>query len=129
MIHHAQLRSDTACRPAFHPTDRNIIYASFAGRLEISRDRGMTFASLGNLKDSLGGEIAINPSAPKIILAGLRSGRCWLSRGNGKIWRGFDVLPFSNIQRVEFDPTNEAVIHMTTFGGSVRRGSASPTEP
>ena len=38
MIHHAQLRSDTACRPAFHPTDPNIIYASAAGRLEISRD-------------------------------------------------------------------------------------------
>ena len=28
MINHAQLRSDTSCRPAFHPTDANIIYAS-----------------------------------------------------------------------------------------------------
>ena len=38
MIAHAQLHSDTACRPAFHPTDPNIIYASSGGRLKISRD-------------------------------------------------------------------------------------------
>ena len=28
----------------------------------------------------------------------------WLSRDNGKTWQAFDDLPFSNIQRVEFDP-------------------------
>ena len=28
MIHHAQLRSDTHCRPAFHPHDSDVIYAS-----------------------------------------------------------------------------------------------------
>ena len=83
MIAHAQLRSDTACRPAFHPADPNIIYASSGGRLKISRDQGRTFAPLGNLKDSLGGEIAINPSDPKIMLAGSRTGRCWLSREPG----------------------------------------------
>src|SRR6266496_4076902 len=62
MIHHAQLRSDTQCRPAFHPTDRQIIYASSGGRLRVSRDRGHTFVALGNLKDTLQGEIAVNPS-------------------------------------------------------------------
>src|SRR5205809_7364910 len=36
----SQLGSDIACRPAFHPTDPNIIYASSSGRLKISRDRG-----------------------------------------------------------------------------------------
>ena len=86
MIGHAQLRSDTACRPAFHPDDPNIIYASSEGRLKISRDRGKTFAPIGNLKDSLGGEIAINPSAPNILLAGSRSDHCWLSRDAGETW-------------------------------------------
>ena len=38
-------------------------------------------------------------------------------------------LPFANIQRVEFDPADEATIHVTTFGGSVWRGPATPTEP
>jgi hypothetical protein len=34
MIHQAQLRTDTQCRPAFHPSDRNVIYASSGGRLK-----------------------------------------------------------------------------------------------
>ncbi len=50
----------------------------------------------------------------------------WLSRDNGKTWRAFDDLPFSNIQRVEFDPANDAVIRVTTFGGGVWQGPAEP---
>ena len=76
MIHQAQLRSDTACRPAFHPGDANVVYASSGGQLKISRDRGQTFAPMGNLRESLGGEIAIHPDDPRIMLAGTRSGRC-----------------------------------------------------
>ena len=59
MIAHAQLRSDTVCRPAFHPADSNVLYASSGGQLKISRDRGKTFDPTGNLRDSLGGEIGI----------------------------------------------------------------------
>ena len=86
MIHHAQLHSDTACRPAFHPTDPAIIYASSGGRLKVSHDRGQTFAPLGDLRDSLGGEIAIDPVAPRRMLAGSRSGRCWYSGDAGVTW-------------------------------------------
>jgi photosystem II stability/assembly factor-like uncharacterized protein len=86
MIHHAQLRSDTTCRPAFHPAVPAVIYASSNGRLKISRDKGKTFAPIGNLKESLGGEIAINPSDPKLMLAGARNGHCWLSRDAGETW-------------------------------------------
>jgi photosystem II stability/assembly factor-like uncharacterized protein len=86
MIHHAQLRSDTECRPAFHPTDPNVIYAASEGQLKVSRDRGQTFAPIGNLKEALAGEIAINPSDPKLMLAGTRNGRCWISRDAGETW-------------------------------------------
>ncbi len=86
MIHQAQLRSDTQCRPAFHPTDPNIIYASSGGRLKVSRDRGRTFSLIGNLKESLSGEIAINPIQPAVMLAGTRNGRCWLSQDAGATW-------------------------------------------
>ena len=86
MIHHAQLHSDTECRPAFHPTEPNTIYASSNGRLKVSHDRGKTFAALGNLKESLAGEIALNPSDPKAMLAGTRNGHCWLSRDGGETW-------------------------------------------
>jgi photosystem II stability/assembly factor-like uncharacterized protein len=87
MIHQAQLRSDTQCRPAFHPTDANVIYASSGGRLRVSRDGGKTFEPLGDLKQSLQGEIAINPANPTELLVGTRGGRCWLSRDAGLTWQ------------------------------------------
>jgi hypothetical protein len=52
----------------------------------------------------------------------------WLSRDEGKTWQPFSALPFPNIQRVAFGPANDAVIHITTFGGSVWRGPAGPSE-
>ncbi len=106
MIAHAQLRSDTVCRPAFHPADSNVLYASSGGRLKISRDRGKTFAPLGNLRDSLGGEIAINPSDAKIILAGSRSGRCWLSRDAGETWAACQG-PAGQVIAFHFDRTRQ----------------------
>ena len=86
MINHAQLKSDTRCRPGFHPTDPNIIYASSRGELRISRDRGDTFTSIGNMRERLYGEIAVNPSDPEILLVGARNGGCWLSRDAGATW-------------------------------------------
>jgi hypothetical protein len=86
MINHAQLKSDTRCQPGFHPTDPDIIYASSRGRLRISRDRGKTFSPLGNLRESLYGEIAINPSDPEIVLVGTRDGKCSLSHDSGATW-------------------------------------------
>src|SRR5260221_3083497 len=48
----------------------------------------------------------------------------WLSRDNGQTWHPFNELPFSNIQRVEFDRGDASRIFVTTFGGSVWRGPA-----
>ena len=50
----------------------------------------------------------------------------WLSRDKGQTWQAFDDLPFSNIQRVGFDRSDDAVMHVTTFGGSVWRGPVEP---
>ncbi len=46
----------------------------------------------------------------------------WLSRDNGQNWEAAKDLPFSNVQRVAFDPSDDARIYVTTFGGSVWRG-------
>jgi photosystem II stability/assembly factor-like uncharacterized protein len=86
MIHQGQLRTDTQCRPGFHPSDANVIYASSGGKLKVSRDRGRTFTPIGNLKDSLSGEIAIHPADPSLLLVGTRRGPCWLSRDAGLTW-------------------------------------------
>jgi hypothetical protein len=50
----------------------------------------------------------------------------WLSRDHGQTWKAFDALPFSNIQRVEFDPADPARIRLATFGGSVWCGPIAP---
>ncbi|MFC1634273.1 hypothetical protein ACFL5Z_05480, partial [Planctomycetota bacterium] len=106
MIHQAQLRTDTQCRPGFHPSDANVVYASSRGRLKISRDRGRTFTPIGDLKDSLFGEIAINPSDPRIMLVGTRNGRCRLSRDAGATWNAC-LGPQSRVIGFHFDCTNK----------------------
>jgi photosystem II stability/assembly factor-like uncharacterized protein len=105
MISQAQLRTDTQCRPGFHPSDPNVIYASSGGRLKVSRDRGRTFTSMGDLKDALSGEIAINPSDPSIMLVGTRNGRCRLSRDAGVTWT-VSPGPQGQVIGFNFDRTN-----------------------
>jgi photosystem II stability/assembly factor-like uncharacterized protein len=83
MLNHTQLRSDTRCRPAFHPTNPDTIYASSNGRLRVSHDRGRTFTPLAHLNEPLYGEIAINPADPNVLLVGTWDGRYWLSHDAG----------------------------------------------
>ena len=105
MIHQAQLRTDTQCRPGFHPSDANVIYASSQGRLKISRDRGRSFIPIGNLKESLSGEIAINPSDPDIMLAGTRNGNPLIIHGRFPLKITFgDLLPENCTKGCNFHP-------------------------
>jgi hypothetical protein len=48
------------------------------------------------------------------------------SLDDGRTWAALDGLPFANAQRVAFDPADDSVIYVTTFGGSVWRGPAEP---
>jgi hypothetical protein len=52
----------------------------------------------------------------------------WLSRDDGRTWQPFAELPFRNVQRITFDPSNAAAMYVTTFGGSVWRGPIVPRE-
>jgi len=121
MIHHAQLRTDTQCRPAFHPSDANVIYASSGGRLRISHDKGRTFEAIGNLKESLSGEIAINPSDANVMLAGTRNDRCWLSRDAGATWTACSgpqgqVIGFHFDGRTMFAATDKGIWRLDDTG-------------
>jgi hypothetical protein len=43
---------------------------------------------------------------------------------NGQTWKALDSFPFDNTQRVEFDPKDPNTVYVTTFGGSIWKGSA-----
>jgi len=60
------------------------------------------------------------------LTEGAREAGLYLSRDDGATWESFTELPFSNIQRVHFDPHRKNRIYVTTFGGSVFEG---PDEP
>ena len=87
MIHHSQLRSNTRCRPAFHPTQPGTIFAvgGWSGGLKVSRDFGLHWEEIGNLPHDLIGEIAIDPGRPDRMLAGT-SKEVWRSQDGGNIW-------------------------------------------
>ena len=52
----------------------------------------------------------------------------WLSKDGGDTWEPFETFPFAATQRVQFDPDDPDVIYVTTFGGSVFKGPASPSQ-
>jgi photosystem II stability/assembly factor-like uncharacterized protein len=106
MINQAQLRSDTRCRPAFHPLNELTIYASSGGQLRVSRDGGVTFTPCGDLEESLASEIAINAADPDVMLAGLSNGTCTLSRDAGEHWVVCDG-PRGQVLGFHFDATRE----------------------
>ena len=89
MIHHSQLRGNTRCRPAFHPTDVNTVFAAggWSGRLAVSHDRGRHWETIGNLPSRLRGEIAIDPGRPARMLAGTDR-EIFRSLDGGKTWQG-----------------------------------------
>ncbi len=93
----------------------------------MSRDRGRTFSPIGNLRESLGGEIAIDPADPKLMLAGTRSGKCWLSRDAGVTWN-VCAGPRGQVLGFHFDLTRHGrVLLAATENGIWRSDDAGQT--
>ncbi len=120
MINHAQLRADTRCRPGLHPSNPDVIYASSRGRLRVSRDRGRTFAPIGNLKEPLYGEIAINPSDPNVMLVGTRNGQCRLSCDAGTTWTACNG-PNGQVIGFHFDRISKGRVMFTATNKGIWR--------
>ncbi|MBP7947802.1 MAG: hypothetical protein KA191_17305, partial [Verrucomicrobia bacterium] len=123
-----------------HPTDsrRILLGACDAGRgdrssgLYMTEDGGTTWRRIGREgPQTFGGYF--HPQHEGWIYMTLTEGApgpgLWLSRDHGATWKAFGDLPFSNIQRVEFDPTDSMRLRLATFGGGVWRGPITPNDP
>ncbi len=119
------------------PRDSRILYLSGCnangqqtGGLYRSKDGGATWQRLAQKGPEHFGAY-LHPKRPGWIYMTLTEGApgagLWLSRDDGATWQPMAGLPFSNAQRVTFDPSDPDHIYVTTFGGSVWRGPA--TEP
>lgn len=69
---------------------------------------------------------AISPTDPNLMMLNCDMSAAYISEDGGRTWKAFDALPFSNVQRLTFDPSHDGLIYVTTFGGSVWRGPAVP---
>lgn len=89
MIDQGQLRSDTQCRPAFHPTDTNVIFAAQDGALKVTHDGGQHWSALKTPAGRLRGEIGIDPGSPGQMLIGDEQ-RVYRSFDGGGSWIACD---------------------------------------
>ena len=116
--------------PAISPADPNLMMLNCdMSATYISEDGGQTWQRISRqARQTFGG--SFHPKHDGWIYMTLTEGATgaglWLSQDNGQTWQAFNDLPFSNVQRLTLDSSEEGLIYATTFGGSIWRGPAVP---
>jgi photosystem II stability/assembly factor-like uncharacterized protein len=116
------------------PRDSRVIYLGAAdagdqqeGGLYKTVDGGATWTRVARKGHDCFGA-SINPRKPDwvylCVAEGADDAGLWLSKDAGKTWQALEGLPFHSAQRVTFDPSDDSVIYVATFGGSVWKGPA-----
>ena len=129
MINHLQLRSNTQCRPAFHPMDSATIFAANAwSGLAVSHDHGDHWSPIGGIKGSLLGDIVIDESNPDNMIVGTDKDVV-LSTDEGKTFTSCDEISGTYLT-AHFDqtsPLNLRVCYIATTNGVWRSDDAGRT--
>jgi len=115
------------------PRDSRVIYLGAAdasneqGGLYKTSDGGATWSRIARKGPECFGA-TVHPRKPDWLYLCLTEDApgsgLWLSKDAGKSWKALDGLPFRNAQRIAFDPRDDSVIYVSTFGASVWRGPA-----
>lgn len=117
------------------PRDSQMIYlgasdaSNAEGGLYKTTDGGATWTRVARKGSECFGA-TVNPRKPTwvylCITESAPDAGLWLSKDAGMTWTAMEGLPFRNAQRVTFDPRDDSVIYVSTFGGSVWKGLAEP---
>jgi photosystem II stability/assembly factor-like uncharacterized protein len=115
------------------PRDSRVIYLGAAdanneeGGLYKTTDGGVSWTRIARKNSECFGA-TIHPRKPDWVYMCLTENAedcgLWLSKDAGKTWKALGGLPFRNAQRVTFDPKDDSIIYVSTFGASVWRGPA-----
>ena len=95
------------------------------GGLYASRDGGSAF---NNIRAGDTWSVSVFNDRPNVIYAGTPRGLHLSTNGGGQ-WSEVRGVPFRNLRRVTFDPSDDSKIYVTSFGGGVWHGPAAGTGP
>jgi len=125
MIPWYELSSHTLCRPVFHPTDPDTVFAVehrfYRTVLKVSRDRGVTWKPLSNAPPWKGSkaklrELAVDGSNGDFLLVGSTDG-AWGTSDGGRTWWRCEGLA-GEITGLHVDQTSARKKRRCFAGGS-----------
>ncbi len=97
---------------AVAPKQSDTVYVATARDLRVSGDGGTQWQTLSQALPSLVSTLAVNPTNPDIVYAGMHSLGMWLSTDGGKTWQSLtrnfsnEAIGQSTVTAITVDPAN-----------------------
>jgi hypothetical protein len=97
---------------AVAPNQANTIYLASQRDLLVSRDNGVNWETLAQTLPSVASALAVNPTNPNVLYAGMHSQGMYLSTDGGKTWQSLtqnfsnQAIGQSTVTAIRVDPSN-----------------------